>query len=108
MVWLRTDRSAEANRRARSFGAFREQREELLTVGTVRKPPVQLATWGVRLHRDVVVQGEVHDQSTFMDLALSGHIRDIVDQEVGLVDNAKRVAVVLQTPQVGATSDQCV
>ena len=30
-----------------------------------------------------------------MDLALSGHVRDIVDQEVGLVDNAKRVALVL-------------
>ena len=43
-----------------------------------------------------------------MNLALRGHVRDIVDQEVGLVDNAKRVALVLQTPQVAATSDQCV
>ena len=62
----------------------------------------------VWLHRDVVTQGEVHDQDGLMDPAQRCHIRDIVDQEVCLVDNAKRVTLVLQAPQVAATSDQCV
>ena len=43
-----------------------------------------------------------------MDLTLSRDIGDVVDQEIGLVDNAKRIALVLEAPQIVATSDRCV
>ena len=57
--------------------------------------------------RQISTQREFHDQGTLLNLALSRHIRDILDHEIRVVNDAKRVALVFETSQVPVTSDQC-
>jgi len=59
----------------------------------------------LRLERDVVVQAKGGEQDATLHLALLGHVRHIVDDEVPGEDFDIE-ALVAQAPQRGATSDR--
>ena len=63
---------------------------------------------GGRSDRQIATQGQFHDQDAFVDLAMNGYIRDVFDQEIPVVNDAKRVALCFEFSQIGITSDQCV